>query len=112
MGIMNYRAVIFDLDGTLVDSLADLASSVNYALEKLSLPRHCVESYKVRVGDGALTMVSRALPADQQGLAGEALLLQKEYYAVHYADHSRLYSGVEQMLKKLQVAGLKLAAAD
>ena len=106
---MNYKAVVFDLDGTLVDTLADLAMSVNQALEKLSLPMHSVESYKMKVGDGALTMAFRALPADRQELAEEVVRMQKEYYAAHFADCSRPYSGVEQMLGELKEAGLKLA---
>ena len=61
---MTYRAVLFDLDGTLLDTLKDIADSVNMALDHLGFPQHEVEAYKYFVGDGRAALALRALPED------------------------------------------------
>ena len=85
---MKYKAVIFDLDGTLVNTLEDIAESVNVNLQKLGLPVHPVESFRLKVGNGNRTMIERSLPADKQHLLDELLKMQLEYYAEHFCDHS------------------------
>ena len=62
---MNYKGVIFDLDGTLVNSLTDLANSVNTVLTEYNLPTHDIESYKYRVGNGIKKLMERSLPQDK-----------------------------------------------
>lgn len=106
---MKYRAVIFDLDGTLVDTLEDIAESVNQVLTRLSLPTHPVESYRHKVGSGNRVLVARALPEDRQELVEPVLQSQLSYYEKHFYDHSRAYPGVEELLGKLGEMGLKLA---
>ncbi|MCR4411809.1 MAG: HAD hydrolase-like protein, partial [Thermoguttaceae bacterium] len=79
---MHLEAVLFDLDGTLLDTLEDLADSANAALRRLGLPQHPVESFKRFIGDGVETLVRRALPPehhDPQTLARCAELLREEY---------------------------------
>lgn len=106
---MKYRAVIFDLDGTLVDTLGDLAESVNSGLRRLGLPTHSVESYKQRVGNGTRAMISRALPPDRQEDVESLMQMQKTHYQQHFADQSRPYPGVTDMLRDLKDRGYQLA---
>jgi len=106
---MDFKAVLFDLDGTLVNTLDDLADSVNQALDRMSLPRHPVDSFRLKVGDGARTMIARSLPADRQDLLDTVLQMQQAYYAEHLIDKSRPYPGIERMLGDLRARGLRLA---
>jgi len=106
---MKYQAVIFDLDGTLVNTLEDIAESVNANLRKLGLPVHSVDSFRLKVGNGNRMMVSRSLPTDQQHLLDELLAMQLEYYAEHFCDHSQIYPGINEMLAELKQQNLQLA---
>lgn len=91
---MKIRAVLFDLDGTLADTLADLAHATNWALAQIGCPAHPVESYRYMVGDGARQLCSRALPADKQDLLDEAVRLERERYNEHCFEQTRLYDGI------------------
>ncbi len=106
---MKYKAVIFDLDGTLVNTLRDIAESVNFALKKYQLPVHPVESYRLKVGDGNKVLIERSLPPDQQHLAEPVLKLQMNYYAEHFCDYSQPYPDIPKLLTELKELGLKLA---
>jgi phosphoglycolate phosphatase len=97
------NAVLFDLDGTLADTLADLAHAVNHALATLGLPLHPVAAYRHMVGDGARTLIRRALPADRQDLAENALALMRAHYDTHCFDQTRLYPGIPELVATLQV---------
>jgi phosphoglycolate phosphatase len=97
----NIRAVLFDLDGTLVDSLADLANATNWALAQLGCPTHPVESYRTKVGDGARELCARALPADKQDLADEVLKLMRQHYDTHCFDLTTLYPGIPELISAL-----------
>lgn len=106
---MKYKAVIFDLDGTLVNTLTDIANSANYAMEQLSQPSFPVESFRLKVGSGNKNLISDCLSADKQHLKDRAIELQLAYYAEHFHDNSDAYPGVMDMLRKLGENGLKLA---
>src|ERR1039458_2101596 len=106
---MNVRAVLFDLDGTLADSLADLANATNWALTQLGCPSHPVESYRYKVGDGARQLSARALPADKQGLQDEVLRLMRQRYDQHCFDLTTLYAGIPELIAALSQRGLRLA---
>lgn len=105
---IQYKAVIFDLDGTLVNSLNDLADSVNIVLASYNLPTHDVESYKYRVGNGIRKLMQRSLPDDKQDLLDEALEKFKAVYARHNMDKTRPYESITELLEKLCAQNIKL----
>jgi phosphoglycolate phosphatase len=106
---MTIHGVIFDLDGTLVDTLGDIADSVNHVLASLSLPSHPIEAYRFMVGNGSRMLITRALGPERQQLFETVLKLQQDYYPRHMCDHSRPYPGIAAMLSELQSRGIKLA---
>lgn len=106
---MKYQAVIFDLDGTLADTLEDLADSANWALRELGQPEHTVESYRLKIGSGRDKLARRSLPADREDLAGDFIRVMWDRYAEHYVDKTRLYDGVAEMLRELSMRGMRLA---
>ena len=108
---MSFKCVIFDLDGTLLDTLEDLANSGNQALAAHNFPEHPVDAYRYFVGDGLSTLIQRILPQDQQTEAVcnrvESSFL--EDYSQNWNVQSGIYTGVDTMLNGLQQAGLPLA---
>lgn len=108
---MRFKAAIFDLDGTLVDSLEDLADSMNAVLVRNRLPPHPVEAYRYFVGDGIPLLVRRALPfevADEEALGRLVGEMQREYRE-RRTRKTRPYPGVMEMAAALVRAGLRLA---
>jgi len=108
---MKYQAVLFDLDGTLLDTLDDLADSMNAVLSSMDLPGHDAEAYKLFVGDGVEHLASRALPAgrrDSQTVVRCVQAMRTEY-GRRWADKTRPYEGVEAMLDALSDRGLRMA---
>lgn len=108
---MNYKAVIFDLDGTLLNTIDDLADSVNHVLKAKGFPIHDAEKYKYFVGDGFATLVKRAMPADMrsESLLSECLAAARSEYGRHWADKSRPYDGIPELLDKLTQLGIKMS---
>ena len=100
---------MFDLDGTLTDSLADLANATNHALTAVGCPVHPTAAYRTLVGDGARVLCERALPSDRLDLVDRALSLMRAHYAQHWSDETRPYAGIVELLAELQRRGLKLA---
>ena len=98
---MKHKLVIFDLDGTLVDTIADLGTAVNVALEMRDLPLHTLEEYRKMVGNGVRKLMQRAMPeplqSDEKLL--DALLADfMTYYIEHIDDKSAPYPGVSELL--------------
>jgi phosphoglycolate phosphatase len=108
---MVMKAVFFDLDGTLIDSLADLGQAVNRMLADLGLPGHPVERCREFIGEGARRLVERALPVAFQGdevLVERALGLYQIHYEAGWRDQTRVYPGMDEVVERLAQGGVKL----
>lgn len=100
------KAVLFDLDGTLVDSLADIAASMNHVLKELGHPTHSEEAIRHFVGEGARHLVSRAMPAaSSEAAIDHALVAYKERYRSHLVVSTRPYDGIVALLAALRAEG-------
>lgn len=104
------KLVAFDLDGTLADTLADLANAVNYALEKKGLPTYPVDDYRHFVGNGVdnlikVTMGAAYSPEEAASVKADF----QAYYAGHCKDYTKAYDGIGELLSKLSRDGIKTA---
>ncbi|MCC8188307.1 MAG: HAD family hydrolase [Bacteroides sp.] len=108
------RLVIFDLDGTLLNTIADLAQSTNYALTQLGYPTHPQEAYPLMVGNGINKLLERALPEKER--TDENVRRMREafvpYYDVHNTEWSIPYPGIPELLSGLHRQGTLLAVAS
>jgi phosphoglycolate phosphatase len=111
MGLLKYSCVLFDLDGTLVDTIADIAAAMNYALVKYGYPAHDEAAYRHIVGKGIRRLAYDALPETVKNdslaaiVAGESL----RYYAEHPADYAKAYPGVATVISELKRQKVKTA---
>jgi phosphoglycolate phosphatase len=108
--LMRFEATIFDLDGTLLNTLDDLADCANTALQRLDLPTHPVDAYRYFVGDGMRTLIQRVMPSsssEKQIVECEEIF--QKTYAAHWADRTCPYPGIDEMVVCLKESGLKLA---
>lgn len=107
-----FRAVLFDLDGTLADTLAAIAGVANFALARLGLPVHPLDAYRRFVGDGIGLLAERVLPPDRfardPSLREQLLAVMRDRYATHVLDGVRLYDGITETLATLQERGAVL----
>ena len=95
------KAIIFDLDGTLIDSVTDLANSVNFTLEKLGLPLHTPDEIKSFVGDGVQKLIKRSLGQTHMDRFDEAFAIFMDHYNAHCTDNTTLYPEVANTLPHL-----------
>ena len=110
-----YRAVIFDLDGTLLDTLEDLACAVEHALQKRGFPGHSIQEYRGMVGHGVRNLVILALPGqlqENQELVDACLSDFKDYYRSHIDVHTHPYPGMPELLGRLRQEGVRLCVAS
>lgn len=111
---MNKRLVIFDLDGTLLNTIGDLAVSSNHMLALRDLPQHTYDEYCMFVGNGILRLVERALPEELR--TPEYVKSARQDFLDHYINHidihTRPYDGMEDVVKMLHQRGVKLAVAS
>ena len=105
-----FKAVVFDLDGTLLDTLEDLADSMNHVLESMGFPIHETDKYKQFVGHGLRNLVTKALPVEHCGAEIDSALndLLKEY-GIRWADKTVPYKGIPELLDQLAARGVKFA---
>ena len=104
---MTYRAVLFDVDGTLINSLADIGNAMNRTLAAFSLPEWPLENYRMMVGNGARKLAERAI-GDKQDLLEEVLALYRQDYSEHNTVQSAPYAGIPALLRALCEAQFKL----
>lgn len=109
-----FKAVIFDLDGTLLNTIEDLANACNYALSQCEFPTHQVEKYKTFVGDGRYKLIQRIVPQQlkDEETINRVLSLFDEYYEAHMIDMTKPYDGIIELLDELNKAGLHLAVVS
>jgi phosphoglycolate phosphatase len=108
---MRYQAVLFDLDGTLLDTLDDLAAAANRVLAAKDLPVHPVDAFRTFVGDGLKTLVERILPENLRstGMVLEMMASFEEEYAQNWHERSAPYPGIVGLLDHLTAQGLRLS---
>jgi phosphoglycolate phosphatase len=108
-----YTTYIFDLDGTLLDTLDDLAESVNYALRTHGMPGHSTDDVRRFVGNGVRKLMERAVPdgADNP-LFEETFATFRQHYMTHSLDTTRPYKGIPETLAALKARGCRLAVVS
>ena len=108
-----YNTYIFDLDGTLLDTLTDLAASCNYALRTHGMPEHSIDDVRRFVGNGVRKLMERAIPDGEANPDFEATFATfREYYMQHSLDTTKPYPGIEDVLTELKARGCRLAVVS
>jgi phosphoglycolate phosphatase len=110
MEYMEYKAVLFDLDGTLLNTLEDLGDTVNQILEKNGFPIHPIESYRFFVGEGATMLIKRALPESERNKSTlcRCIYAFNQLYEQNWNIKSKPYAGVDSMLDSLVAGGIRI----
>lgn len=107
---MNYKGIIFDLDGTLLNSLEDLCDSVNYALNKMGYNKRNIDEVRSFVGDGVDILIKRALPnGSDERVQKDCLSIFKKHYEIHKKDKTVPYVGITELLYELKNMGVSMA---
>lgn len=107
MEILMIKLVVFDLDGTLANTIADLANAMNYGLQQAGLPVHTVDKYNNFVGSGLNFLVKRAVPTGTpESIYSEIKDGFNKYYAEHSTEHTTAYAGTEELLDNLSMNGI------
>ena len=109
----NIDTIIFDLDGTLLDTLTDLSNSINYAMAKHGFPTHTEESVRQMVGNGIYVLMEKAIPKGKENPYFDACLKDfREHYELHKKDYTKPFPGILELLKKCREQGYKMAVVS
>ena len=109
------KLVIFDLDGTLLNTIDDLGTAANHTLAELGLPQHTLDEYRLMVGNGMRKLIMRALPLDKasdDAFIDSTLKQFLEYYATHIDVYTKPYPGIPELINTLSNNGYLLAVAS
>ena len=110
---MQYKAVIFDMDGTILDTLDDLADSVNHSLDKYGFPKREREEIRTFLGNGMIQLIHLSVPEGTLPEKEAAVLEEhKKYYPLHSADKTKAYDGIPELLNALKQKGIKTAVVS
>ena len=110
---MKKNTIIFDLDGTLLNTLDDLADSVNYVMEKHQLPLHSVNKVRQMVGNGIAVLIERAIPDGRSNPLFDTCLAEfQEYYKAHMQEKTAPFAGITELLTTLREQGYQLAVVS
>ena len=110
---MKIKAVIFDLDGTLLNTLEDLTISTNYVLEQFGYPTRTVEEVRSFVGNGVVKLIERAIPKGKDNPNFEnCLIMFKNFYAHNMCHKTKPYDGIFELLSYLKLKGIKIAVVS
>ena len=110
---MKHKLAIFDMDGTILDTLADLKNSMNYTLEQFNCPKRTLDEVRLFVGNGIRNLIIRAAPpSTDENTIDKMFAVFNEHYAVHCNDNTRPYDGIADLLKQLRINGVKTAVVS
>ncbi len=110
---MSYKIAVFDMDGTILNTLTDLTNATNHALRTFGYKEHSIDEVRFFVGNGMAKLIERALPKgtspEEQARVREEFL---KYYEMHSADDTGPYDGIRELLERLRAAGVKTAVVS
>lgn len=106
------KLVIFDLDGTLLNTIADLGNACNYALRMMGFPEHALSTYNYMVGNGVRKLIQRAEPEADEETTNKLLSIFREYYDQHCTDQTAPYPGIPELLRELTARGISIGIAS
>ncbi|MBE6015367.1 MAG: HAD family hydrolase [Lachnospiraceae bacterium] len=107
------KAALFDMDGTILNTLDDLTISVNYALRTCGLPERTANEVRIFTGNGKNVLIHKSLPEGTSSeKEAEVLRVYEEYYNAHSSDHTAPYPGIKELLEKLKAEGIRLAVVS
>jgi phosphoglycolate phosphatase len=108
------KLIIFDLDGTLLNTIEDLANATNHALKQFNFPTHVAETYRFYVGNGINKLIERALPEEHSNADAISMVMHEflKYYMFHADDCTKPYPGIPELLNKLHRKGFQLGVAS